>query len=355
MTSAFDPIALGPLHLRNRIVMAPMTRNRADEPGAVPSARMATYYGQRATAGLIVTEGMHPHEGGQSYPHEPGLHSADQVQGWRRVTDAVHQHGGAIFAQLMHGGRISHPDTLPGERYPLAPSAVAAPGSTFTPSGPQEFVAPREMTEDDIEEALASYGSAARNAIEAGFDGVEIHGANGYLPHQFLSANVNLRTDRWGGSVENRIRFVVEAARRAVEAIGPERVGIRLSPGGTANGIEDHPDLIATYVPLVRALAELGLVYVHIAENPEHTALTDHLRKEWNGVFVLAPTIGATPSGPDDLAVVGKRADMVALGRMFIANADLVARLAAGGPFNAPDTATFYGGGETGYTDYPAL
>ncbi|WP_030270332.1 alkene reductase [Streptomyces sp. NRRL B-24484] len=354
MTTAFDPIVLGGRRLASRLVMAPMTRSRAYGPGAEPTELMATYYAQRAGAGLVVTEGIQPSPVGQGYPDTPGLHTAGQVEAWRQVTDAVHREGGVIFAQLMHTGRIGHPSLLPDGLVPVAPSAVAAPGQVFTHEGPQDFVTPRELTDAEIRRTVADFAAAARNAIEAGFDGVEIHGANGYLVHQFLAPNTNLRTDGWGGGPQGRIRFAVEVVTAVAEAIGGDRVGLRISPGNPYNGIaEDDPREV--YEALLDGIAGLDLAYLHLLEGPDRD-LTARLRKAWQGTFVLNPFTHPAATGPEALALVEDgTADMIAYGALFLANPDLPARLAAGGPFNTPDPATFYGGDHRGYTDYPAL
>ncbi|MFD7613688.1 alkene reductase [Streptomyces sp. NPDC059828] len=354
MTTAFDPIVLGGTRLANRVVMAPMTRSRAHGPGAEPTELMATYYAQRASAGLIVTEGVQPSPGGQGYPDTPGLHSPGQVRAWRAVTDAVHREGGVIFAQLMHTGRIGHPSLLPDGLTPVGPSAVAAQGRVYTHQGPQDFVTPRELTEAEIRQTVADFANAAHNAIEAGFDGVEIHGANGYLVHQFLADNTNHRTDAWGGSTEGRIHFAVEVVTAVAEAIGGRRVGLRISPGNQYNDIvEDNPGEV--YGALLDRLAGLDLAYLHLMEGPD-SELTPQLRKEWPGTFVLNPFTHPDVTGPDALKLIEDgSADMVAYGALFLANPDLPRRLAAGGPFNAPDQSAFYGGDHRGYTDYPTL
>ncbi|MFC5290315.1 alkene reductase [Actinokineospora guangxiensis] len=351
MTTAFDPIDLAGLPLANRIAMAPMTRNRAYGPGATPTAQMAEYYAQRASAGLIITEGTQPSLIGQGYPNTPGLHSAEQIAAWRQVTDAVHASGGRIFAQLMHAGRISHPVLLPGGATPVAPSAVRAAGQVFTGSALQDFVEPRELTGAEIEATIADFATAARNAVEAGFDGVELHGANGYLINQFLATGSNLRTDEWGGSVEGRVRFAVEVARAVVEAVGAHRVGLRISPGGTYNDIsEENTD--ETHLALVDAIEPLNLAYLHVVEYDR--GLTEQLRKRFSGTFVLNP--GVSPTGLSEVDLVADGiADIVSYGSLFLANPDLPARLAASGPFNTPDPSTFYGGDHRGYTDYPSL
>ncbi|MFF8271762.1 alkene reductase [Streptomyces sp. NPDC016562] len=354
MTTAFDPIDLGSVRLANRVAMAPMTRSRAYGPGASATPAMSTYYAQRAGGGLIITEGTQPSAVGQGYPDTPGLHSEEQVAAWRKVTEAVHREGGVIFAQLMHTGRISHPALLPDGLHPVAPSAVAAKGQVFTHEGPKDFVTPKELSEAEIGETIADFAAAARNAIAAGFDGVEIHGANGYLIHQFLAPNANQRTDGWGGSVEGRIRFGVEVAAAVAVAIGGERVGFRISPGNPYNDIAED-DLTATYAALVKQLAPLSLAYLHVLEGP-HRDLTLQLRKEWPAAFILNPFTHPDTTGPDALELIEDgTADMIAFGALFLANPDLPARLAANGPYNTPDPATFYGGDERGYTDYPTL
>jgi N-ethylmaleimide reductase len=354
VTTAFDPVDLPGLRLANRIAMAPMTRSRAYGPGLSPTAATAAYYAQRASAGLIVTEGVQPSPGGQGYPDTPGLHSDGQVAAWRAVTDAVHAAGGRIFAQLMHAGRIGHPSLLPDGLEPVGPSPVAAKGRIFTADGPKDLVAPRELTEDGIARTLADHAAAARNAIAAGFDGVELHGANGYLTHQFLAPNSNLRTDGWGGDPERRARFAVELVRTVADAIGPGRTGLRISPGNPLGDIaEPEPD--ATYLALLRGLEPIGPAYLHVVETGER-ALTLELRKRFGGVFILNARTDGRSSGPQELALVEDgTADMVSYGALFLANPDLPRRLRAGGPFNAPDRATYYGGDERGYTDYPAL
>ncbi|MCX4749725.1 alkene reductase [Kitasatospora sp. NBC_01287] len=354
MTTAFDPIVLGGRRLASRVVMAPMTRSRAFGPGAEPTELMATYYAQRATAGLIVTEGIQPSAVGQGYPDTPGLHTPGQVAAWRTVTDAVHREGGMIFAQLMHTGRIGHPSLLPDGLVPVGPSAVAARGQVFTHEGPKDYVTPKELTEAEIRQTVDDFAAAARGAIEAGFDGVELHGANGYLVHQFLAPNTNRRTDAWGGEAEGRIRFAVEVTTAVAEAIGGHRVGLRISPGNPYNDIaEDNP--AETYEALIARIAGLDLAYLHLMEGPDRD-LTDRLRKAWPGTFVLNPFTHPQATGPEALKLIEDgAADMVAFGALFLANPDLPARLAAGGPFNAPDASTFYGGDHRGYTDYPAL
>ncbi|MEV0503377.1 alkene reductase, partial [Streptomyces spectabilis] len=352
MTTAFDPIDLAGTPLANRIAMAPMTRSRA-AAGGVPTDLNADYYAQRATAGLVITEGVQPSAVGQGYPDTPGLHSDEQIAGWRKVTDAVHAAGGRIFAQLMHTGRIGHPVLLPEGLVPVGPSPIAAAGQVYTHEGPKDYVTPRELTGDEVRATVGEFVTAARNAIEAGFDGVELHGANGYLIHQFLAPGSNRRTDEWGGSVENRVRFAVEVAEAVSAEIGAARTGIRLSPGNPLNDIHE-PDPDETYLALVERLAPLGLAYLHVMEVGPIRDLVTALRKGFDGPFILNPATEG-PTGPEELALIEDgTADLVSYGALFLANPDLPARLRAGGPFNEPDRATFYGGDAKGYTDYPA-
>ncbi|MDQ7808629.1 alkene reductase [Amycolatopsis sp. A133] len=352
MTSLFDRYEAGDLILPNRVVMAPMTRVRAAAGGlATPS--MATYYAQRATAGLIVSEGVQPSPAGQSNPGTPGLHTDEQVASWRPVTAAVHANGGRIFAQIMHGGRVSHPDTT-GLR-PVGPSAVPAAGEVFTPSGPQPAPVPRALETAEVPEHARSYAEAARRAVDAGFDGVELHGANGYLISQFLSSNANLRTDRYGGSVANRIRFAVEATAATADAVGGARTGIRLSPGGTFWGVEEN-DVLELYPALLRELSRLELAYVHLEATVDEDVLLE-LRRLWPGTLVVNPTV---PMGPKQTGRaeadhwLGLGADLIGFGRAFIANPDLVERLRTGLPLAPVDEATYYQGGDTGYLTYGA-
>ncbi|MFI1399694.1 alkene reductase [Streptomyces sp. NPDC020681] len=356
MTTAFDPIELSGTELANRIAMAPMTRSRAYGEGLTVTESTVEYYSQRASAGLIVTEGIQPSVQGQGYPNTPGLHSDEQVAAWRKVTDAVHAKGAKIFAQIMHAGRIGHPVLWPDEeRLSVAPSSVAADGQLYTHEGPKDFLAPRELTADEIPAIIEEFAEAARNAVAAGFDGVELHGANGYLIHQFIADNTNLRTDEWGGSVENRIRFAVEVTKAVAAAIGPERTGLRLSPGNSYNDIAET-DPKATYPALVKALEPLGLGYLHIVEMiPGYRDITLELRELFSGTLILNPAT----EGPTDHKALGLVeegvADIVAFGALFLANPDLPTRLRTEGPYNTPDTASFFGGDDKGYTDYPTL
>lgn len=352
MTTAFEPGRIGRYTTRNRVVMAPMTRSRAYGPGASPTPLMTQYYAQRAGAGLIVTEGTQPSAVGQGYLDTPGLHTAAQVEAWRDVTSAVHARGGLIFAQLMHTGRIGHP-SLTGQT-PVSASAVRAAGTVFVAGGPQEMVTPAVLDEDGIASTVADFAAAARHAVDAGFDGVELHGANGYLLHQFLATNVNRRSDRWGGDVAGRTRLTVEVARAVAGAIGADRTALRVSPGNTYNDIVED-DVDATYTALVDTLDPLGLAYLHVAEGPD-AGLTARLRARWSGPLVLNPATPGGWTGPDALTrLADGSADFVSYAALFLANPDLPERLAAGGPFNAPDYSTAYGGDHTGYTDYPTL
>ncbi|WP_020137145.1 alkene reductase [Streptomyces sp. 351MFTsu5.1] len=352
MTTLFTGFELGGLRLPNRVVMAPMSRVRAAADGlATPS--MARYYAQRASAGLIVSEGVQPSLVGQSNPGTPGLHTDEQVASWRQVTEAVHTNGGRIFAQIMHGGRVSHPDTT-GLR-PVGPSAVPATGELFTPTGRQTPPVPRELRTDEVPEHAESYAEAARRAVDAGFDGVELHGANGYLISQFLSTNANLRTDRYGGSVTGRIRFAVEAAAATVDAVGAHRTGIRLSPGGTFWGVEET-DVPELYTALLTELSRLDLAYVHLeATAPEETLVA--LRRVWPGALVMNPVLplGAKQTGRSEADHwLGLGAELISFGRAFIANPDLVERLRTGLPIAPADEATYFEGGDNGYLTYPA-
>lgn len=353
----FSPCTLGPLSLPNRIVMSPMTRNRS--PGNVPGPIVATYYAQRASAGLIVTEGTSPSPNGLGYPRIPGIFSAEQVKGWKAVADAVHGKGGRIFLQMMHTGRIGHPLNLPKGAEVIAPSAVAAAGQMYTDAkGPQPHPVPREMTGADIRKAVEEFVQGARNAREAGLDGVELHSANGYLLEQFLNPGSNRRTDGYGGSIEGRCRFVLEVAAAVAKAIGKDRVGIRLSPYGIFNDIAPFPEVEPQYELLARCLRELGLVYLHVVDHsamgapkPAESTVAK-MRAAFRGAFVLS---GGYDKERAEKDLAAGRGDLVAFGRPFIANPDLPERLRTGAKLAAADMNTFYTPGEKGYTDYPAL
>jgi len=350
----YTPITLGKLQLKNRFVMAPLTRCRAI--GNTPNELMEKYYQQRAGAGLIITEGTAPSANGLGYARQPGLFNAEHVKGWKRVTDGVHASGGKIFIQLMHDGRVCHPaNMIPGSKI-LAPSAIAAPGEQWTDSsGQQPFPVPTVMNEDDIKQAIAEFVSSSKLAIEAGFDGVELHGANGYLIDQFLNTATNQRTDKWGGSVENRIRFAVEVAKATVAAIGADRVGMRISPYGAFNGTVADAEMDAVYEKLVAELSNLGLVYIHVVDHssmgaPEVSpALKAKIRATFKGKYILSGGYDAARANAD---LDANRGDLVAFGRPFLANPDLVQKLQNGTALTEPDFSTFYTPGEKGYTDY---
>ena len=348
--SVWSPVRAGALDLPHRLAMAPMTRSRA-LPDGTPTPDNALYYGQRASMGLVIAEGTQPSDDGQGYLLTPGIYTDSHVEGWRAVADAVHAGGGTLVVQLMHVGRISHPDNTPHHRQAVAPSAVAPEGPMFTAAGMQPMPVPRELSVEEIAATVADFARAASCAIAAGADGVEIHGATGYLPQQFLSSNANQRTDSYGGSVENRTRFVLEVARAIAAEIGADRTGIRLSPGTPINDIrEDDPEVL--YPELVARLAELDLAYLHLVD-PGDDDLVATLRAAWPGTLVmnrggtdLAVRIADVEDGPADISSIGV---------MALANPDLVARIKAGGPFNEADQSTLYAGDEHGYTDYPTL
>ncbi|MDE8646705.1 alkene reductase [Rhodococcus qingshengii] len=351
--SPWQPFALGRVELPHRLALAPMTRNRAN-PDGTPGPLVATYYGQRASLGLVITEGTQPSDDGQGYPNTPGIYTPAHIEGWSHVADAVHDGGGALFIQLMHVGRMSHPDNTTHHRPPVAPSAISADQDMFTATGPQKTPVPREMSISDIETTIADFRHAAASAIAAGADGVEIHAANGYLLHQFLSPNSNHRTDQYGGSVENRSRFVIEVAAAVAEEIGADRVGIRISPSMPLGGIDEGEigSVRAQYTHLVGELAALSLAYLHV-----HHVGDDDLLRSFRDVWptaVLVVRFGRTReqiSGDIDAGL----ADIAPLGQFALANPDVVDRLRLGAPLNAVDPTTLYGGGEAGYTDYPTL
>ncbi len=357
MSLLFSPTKLGPLTLQNRLVMSPLTRNRAT--GNVPNDLMVEYYKQRASAGLIITEGTSPSPNGLGYPRIPGAFSAAQVAGWKRVTDAVHARGAKIFLQLMHTGRIGHPNNLPAGAAVVAPSPVAAAGEIYTDAeGMKPHATPKAMTEADLKTAIGEYVQAAKNAVAAGFDGVELHGANGYLLEQFIRPNSNRRTDAYGGAIENRARFVLEVARAVIAAIGRDKVGIRLSPFGAFNDMPAYPEMEADYAYLARELNALGLAYVHLVDHSPMGApkvpqsIKDTFRKAFKGALILSGGYDAARAESD---LEAGKADLIAVGRPILANPDLVERWKARATVNAPDPTTFYTPGPKGYTDYPAL
>lgn len=351
----FQPYASNDLHLQNRVVMAPLTRSRAERN--VPNALMAEYYGQRAGAGLIVTEGTSPSPNGLGYPRIPGIFSAEQVAGWQLVTTAVHRGGACIFVQLMHTGRVGHRANLPPGAEVLGPTDGALPGDMYTDAqGMQPHTPPRAMTRADIDHARDEFVAAARNAVQAGFDGVELHAANGYLLEQFLNANVNTRGDGYGGSAEARNRFVLEVARAVVDAIGAHRVGIRVSPYGVFNATGAFDGVEPQYLQLAQALGALKLAYLHLVDHqsmgaPEvPAAFKRQLRQAFGGTFIAS---GGYDRARAERALADDAGDLVAFGRAWLANPDLIERLRAGAPLNAPDPSTFYTPGPKGYTDYP--
>ena len=349
----FSPLRVGPYTLENRVVMAPLTRNRAGD-GNVPQGMNVTYYEQRASAGLIVTEGTQISPQGVGYPGTPGIHSAAQIAGWRRVTDAVHAKGGLIFLQLWHVGRISHPSLQPEGARPVAPSAIKPDGEVFTESGPQPFVTPRALDIEEIPGIVHDYRRAAENAMKAGFDGVEVHAANGYLLDQFLRDGTNERTDDYGGPVENRARLLLEVVDAVSSVWGADRVGVRLSPVNGFNDIADSdPD--ATFQFVAQALNPFGLAYLHVVEN-DFAGPADFdrqaLRDAFDGVYIAN---GGYDKPRANAALAAATSDLVAFGAAYIANPDLVERFALNAPLNEPDPATFYGGDERGYIDYPFL
>ena len=351
----FDAFSLGPITFKNRIVMAPLTRNRADADH-IPTPIMAEYYAQRATVGLIVTEGTSPSPNGLGYPRMPGLFDARHVAAWRLITDAVHAQGGKIFVQLMHTGRASHSVNMPAGAEVVSSTSAALAGDMWTDAlGMQAPTAPRAMTDADITAAIAEHVQAATLAIEAGFDGVELHGANGYLIEQFLNANVNTRTDAWGGSAEARNRFALEVAKATVTAIGADRVGIRLSPFGAFNGTGPFDGVDAQYVALATALGALKLAYLHLVDHSSMGApvvpaeFKRAVRAAFGGALIAS---GGFDKARAEQVLAAGEADLVAFGRPALANPDLVARMASDLPLNPPDFTTFYTPGEKGYTDY---
>ena len=352
----FQSFSSPSLQLKNRVVMAPLTRSRAVERNT-PNALMAEYYAQRAGAGLIVTEGTSPSPNGLGYARIPGLFNADHVAGWRQVTDAVHAQGAKIFVQLMHTGRVAHAANLPRGAKVLGPVAVPLAGEMYTDAqGMQPHPVPRAMTAQDIRQAIDEFVHAARLAVEAGFDGVELHAANGYLLEQFLNANVNARDDAYGGSADQRNRFVLEVARATVAAIGAQRVGIRVSPYGAFNGTGAFDGVDAQYLALARELGALKLAYLHLVDHSAMgapavpVAFKAQLRAAFGGTFIAS---GGLDRNSAEQVLQQGRGDLVAFGRAWLANPDLIERMKAGLPLNAPDPATFYTPGAEGYTDYP--
>jgi len=355
MSLLYSKATLGPLTLQNHLVMAPMTRSRAI--GNVPNDLMAEYYAQRASAGLIITEGTSPSPNGLGYARIPGIFSDAQVAGWKATTAAVHAHGAKIFVQLMHTGRIGHALNLPAGARVVAPSAVVAAGQMWTDAeGMRPHPVPAAMTDADIKDAIAEFVTAAKNAVAAGFDGIELHAANGYLLEQFIRPNSNVRTDQYGGSIENRARFVLEVAQATIAAIGKEKVGIRLSPYGVFNDMPLYPEMEADYAYLAKALNAAGLAYVHLVDHSAQGApvvpdsIKATFRREFKRTLILSGGYDAARAESDLAAGKG---DLVAFGTPFLANPDLILRWQEGRALNAIDTSTFYTPGAKGYTDYP--
>jgi len=349
MPTLFDPLRLGDLDLPNRIVMAPLTRLRAG-PTQIPNALMADYYAQRASAGLLITEGVPVTPQGVGYQGVPGIWSQEQVEGWKQVTKAVHDKGGRIFMQIWHVGRISDPSFHGGE-LPVAPSAIAAKGHVSLLRPERPYPTPRALTTDEVVGVVEAFRKGAENAKAAGFDGVEIHGANGYLIDQFLQDGSNQRTDRYGGSIENRARLMLEVADAAASVFGPGRVGMHLAPRADSHSMGDS-DLAATFGYVAKALGERGIAFICAREYDGPDSLAADLKKAFGGVYIANEKFTAATA---QAALEAGKADAVAFGKAYIANPDLVERLRLGAPLNDPDPTTFYGGDGRGYTDYPAL
>ncbi|MFG1850176.1 alkene reductase [Micromonospora carbonacea] len=346
----WTPTRVGAIDLPHRLTMAPMTRDRSRADG-VPTDLNREYYTQRASMALIITEGTQPSADGQGYLLAPGIYTADHIDGWRAVTDAVHAAGGRIVVQLMHTGRIAHPDNTPHHRQPVAPSAVRPAGVMFTATGPQEMPTPRALETGEIAGVVDEFRHAAASAIAAGFDGVELHGANGYLIHQFLSSNANQRTDGYGGTIAHRIRFAVEVATAVAGEIGADRTGLRLSPANPYNDITEN-DTHDLYPALIDALTPLDLAYLHLIHAGDEELLR-RLRADWPTALLLNRAGQPLDRRAADLDT--GLADVLTVGATALANPDLPARLRAGVPLNEPDPTTFYGGDHRGYTDYPSL
>ncbi len=345
---------LGPIPLKNRVVMAPMTRSRAYQ--GVPTALMATYYGQRTEAGLMITEGTAPSANGLGYARIPGCFNKDQIHGWQAVTNAVHKEGSRIFLQMMHCGRVSHPaNMLPGAKI-LAPSAIGLKGTMYTDSlQNQPYPLPKAMTEADVIDTIQEYADSASMAVQAGFDGVELHAANGYLVEQFINPSANQRQDRWGGSIENRCRFALEVCSKVASAVGKAKVGIRISPYGVFNDMAPYPDIDATYGYLVKEINKLGLAYIHIVDHSSMgspavpLSIKQMIRSDFKGALILSGGYHAERAEADLSLGLG---DLVSFGRPFISNPKLVSKFKTKSPLKDPDFATFYTPGPSGYTDY---
>ena len=356
----FEAFDLGGIALQNKAVLAPMTRSRATADHVPTSDLMAQYYAQRGSAGLIITEGTSPSPNGVGYARIPGIYNKEQVEAWKPVTQAVHEKGAKIFLQIMHTGRVSHALNLPEGATVLAPSAKAPAGTDMytDQEGMQPITAPKEMSTEDIKQAIEEYVTASKNAIEAGFDGVELHGANGYLIEQFINPGANERTDEYGGSHENRARFAIEVAKATVAAIGKEKVGIRFSPGGAFNDCLPFEGQEDTYLYLAKAMKEIGLTYIHLVDHsamgaPEVSkSLKENIRDAFGGAIIISGGYDLDRANKDLEEGLGH---LVAFGRPFLANPDLLERFKQGAELNQPDFDTFYTPGEKGYTDYPTL
>lgn len=351
MDKLLSPLQIGPYTLGNRMVMAPMTRSRADDATGVPSDLAAIYYSQRANAGLLITEGTYPSASGKGYVRTPGIHSAAQIKAWTAITDAVHTQGGRIFLQLMHTGRISHPSMQPDGGLPVAPSAVKPAGKVFTATGPQDFVEPRALTTEEVSVVVNEFRVATRNALDAGFDGVELHAASGYLPEQFLSSSTNQRTDRYGGSLANRARFILEVLAAMTAEAGSDRVGIKISPEMGFNDISDATPQ-ETYRYLVEQLAPLKLAYLHVARNKSEFDYRALLRPLFHGTYLHG---GGLNQASAQALLAQDQADAAVFGSLYLANPDLIERFQAEASLNTPDRDTFYSPGPKGYVDYPTL
>ncbi|WP_369054705.1 alkene reductase [Kineococcus terrestris] len=352
----FSPVVLGDLHLPNRLAMAPLTRMRSDADGT-PNELVAEHYAQRASTGLIVAEGTYPSHESRAYPGQPGLVTDAHQEGWRRVADAVHARGGRIVVQLMHGGRVSH-TAITGTDRIVAPSAIALEGQAHTPEGKQDYPVPHALTTEEVRGVVGEFVAAARRAVAAGLDGVEVHGANGYLLHEFLGASSNVREDEYGGSPENRARLLVEVVTAVAEAVGPGRVGVRISPAHGVQGVvEDDPaDVAATYGAVLDGIRPLGIAYLSVLHAEPAGEFVQDLRRRAGAPLMANSGFGVVTRREDALQLVADgAADVVAVGRMVIANPDLVERWRGGHPENEPDPSTFYARGAEGYTDYPFL
>lgn len=352
MSLLFTPFRVGRYTLSNRLIMAPMTRSRADDETGVPTDLVTTYYAQRASAGLIITEGVFPSASGKGYVRTPGICDDAQLAAWKQVTEAVHAKGGRIFMQLMHSGRISHPSMQPGGAAPVAPSAIKPAGQSWTASGPQDYVVPHALSVAEIATVVDHYRTATRRALEAGFDGVELHGASGYLPEQFLSSASNQRTDEYGGAIANRARFMLDVLKAMVEEAGADRIGLKISPEMNFNDLSDATPK-ETYTYLVDQVGSLGLAYLHVALfGPTRVDYHALLRPRFKGAYLIGS--GLDQAKAEALLSEGK-AEGAVFGSAFLANPDLPKRFQVGAALNAPDKDTFYSPGATGYIDYPAL